>query len=355
MKAAVYRGPGEVQVEEIEIPEIGHGELLVRVDACGICGTDVKKVVKGLLPAPRIFGHEIAATVARVGQGVGRFREGDRVALHHHIPCGACFYCREASYAQCEAYKRNGTTAGFEPAGGGFAEYVRVMDWIVERGVVPIPDGVPPEEAAFLEPVNTCLKAVRKAGVGAGQTVLIVGQGPVGLLLTQVARWAGAEVLASDTLSDRLEMSRRLGAHLALDAGGEDVPTAVRAATAGRGADRAFVAALGAAAFTQAIHSTRPGGRIMVFASTSPGETADLDLGALCASEKEILTSYSASVDVQEQAARLVFGREILVRELISHRLGLGEAPRGIALASRPSPGVLKVVLEMQAGTSSEP
>jgi L-iditol 2-dehydrogenase len=346
--AAVYRGKGDLRVEEIPVPEILPGELLVRVEACGVCPTDIKKIEKGLLPGPRVFGHETAGIVARTGAGVTRFREGDRVALHHHVPCGACFYCVQRAHAQCETYKKNGTTAGFEPAGGGFAEYVRAMDWIVERGTIAVPPGVHAEQAAFVEPVNTCLKCVRRAGVTRGQTALVVGQGPIGLLLMQLARWAGASVLTSDTLPDRLEASRRLGAAGTLDARG-DVVREVRAMTSGRGADVTLLAAVGEAAFQQAIDATRPGGNVMVFSATSPGESAVLDLGRLAVAEKQLLTSYSASVEVQDLAAQLVFGRELRVRELITHRLPLADAARALELASRPAPGVLKVVVEMAA------
>jgi L-iditol 2-dehydrogenase len=332
----------------VPVPEIGPGEVLVRVEACGVCPTDIKKIEKGLLPGPRVFGHETAGVVARLGAGVARFREGERVALHHHIPCKACFYCGVGAYAQCETYKKNGTTAGFEPAGGGFAEYVRVMDWIVQRGAVPVPDGVFAEEAAFVEPVNTCLKCVKAAGVAKGQSVLVVGQGPIGLLLTQLARWAGASVLASDALPERLARSRELGSALALDAR-SDVTAEVRAATSGRGADVALLAAPGEAAFQQAIAATRAAGTVMVFSATSPGETATIDLGTLTLQEKRILTSYSASVDVQDLAAQLVFGREVRVRELISHRFPLSDAPAAVALAAKPSPGVLKVMVTAAA------
>jgi L-iditol 2-dehydrogenase len=345
MLAAVYRGPADLRVERIPVPVPGAGEILVRVDACGVCGTDVKKIQKGLLRAPRVFGHEIAGTVARVGARVTRFREGDRVALHHHVPCGDCFYCRLGVYAQCAGYKRNGTSAGFEAAGGGFAEFVRASDWIVERGAIPIPDGVGPDEAAFVEPLNTCLKAVQRAGVERGQTVLVVGQGPIGVLLMQLARWSGARVLVSDTIPERLSLSRELGADVALDASG-DVASEVRGLTEGRGVDRALVAALGQAPMDQAIAAVRPGGRVLVFAATSPGERAEVDFGALCAAEKEIVTSYSASVDVQDLAARLIFQREIRVRELISHRFFLEEAPEAFLTASRPAPDVMKVMLQ---------
>ncbi len=347
MKAVVYRGTNDLRVEEVPRPEPGPGEMLVRVEASGICGTDLKKIQKGLLAPPRIFGHEIAGTVVSLGAGAGRFREGQRVVLHHHVPCGACFYCQRQAYAQCESYRRNGTTAGFEPSGGGYAEYVRAMDWIVARGAIPVPDAVLSEEAVFVEPVNTCLKAVRRAGVEKGQTVLVIGQGPIGLILLQLCRWAGADVLVSDTLPDRLEMGRSLGAARALDAR-EDVPREVRGLTEGRGVDCAFVAAVGPAPFAQAVDAVRPAGRIMVFAATSPGETAEVDLGALTASEKEILTSYSASIDQQDLAARLVFGREIRVRELVTHRFPLERAPEAFALAARPAPGVLKVVLQVR-------
>lgn len=344
MKAAVCRGAGDLRIEDVPVPAVSPEEMLVRVDACGICGTDIKKIQKGLLPGPRIFGHEIAGTVVREPRG-GRYREGDRVVVHHHIPCRACYFCGLGAYAQCEGYKRNGTTAGFEAAGGGFAEYVRVLPWIVDGGTIPIPAGVLAEEASFVEPVNTCLKAVRKAGVEKGMTVAVVGQGPIGLILMQMVKWAGATAIVSDTLGDRLALARTLGADLALRAG-EGTAEEIRKAASGRGVDCALVAAVGGAPLRQAIDATRPAGRIMVFAATSPGEMAEIDLGALASAEKEILTSYSASVEIQDLAARLVFERTVRVRELISHRFPLSDAPKAIGVASRPAPGVLKVVLQ---------
>src|SRR5450631_282601 len=161
MKAAVYRGSGRVAVESIPIPGIGPGEILIRVETCGICHTDLKKIAYNLLEPPRVYGHETAGVVAAVGSDVRRFLPGDRVVVFHHIPCGECFYCRRKLFAQCPVYKRVGVTAGFEPAGGGFAQYVRVMDWIVERGVEKIPDGVTFDQACFVEPVNTCLKGFK--------------------------------------------------------------------------------------------------------------------------------------------------------------------------------------------------
>lgn len=349
MKAVVYRGPGDIRLEDLPVPEPGPGEMLVRVDACGICPTDLKKIEKGLLPGPRVFGHEIAGTVAALGRGATGWREGQRVVVHHHVPCGLCFYCQRGHHAQCAGYKRNGTTAGFEAAGGGYAEYVKALDWIVERGTIPIPDGVLPEEAAFVEPVNTCLKAVRRARVSKGEAVLVVGQGPIGLLLMQLARWSGADVMVSDPVGERRALARSLGAPVALDAG-EGVPGEVRALTGGRGADCVLLAATGAAAFAQAVDATRPGGRILCFAATSPGETAEVDLGLMTTSEKDLLTAYSSSIEVQAEAAELVFGRTVRVRELVSHRLPIARALEAFDLAMRPGPGTLKVVLEAAEG-----
>ncbi|HJX85750.1 MAG TPA: alcohol dehydrogenase catalytic domain-containing protein, partial [Candidatus Angelobacter sp.] len=159
MQAAVYRGKEDVRLEEVSVPEIGVGEVLIRVHTCGICGTDLKKIATGSHSAPRIFGHETAGQIVAVGQGVKDFQVGDRVMVFHHIPCGECYYCRHKVFAQCLVYKKVGVTAGFEPSGGGFSEYVRVMDWIVRRGLVKIPASVSYEQASFIEPVNTCLKA----------------------------------------------------------------------------------------------------------------------------------------------------------------------------------------------------
>ncbi len=158
MLAAVYRGVNDVRVETVLVPAIGPGELLLRVHTCGVCGTDLKKIATGSHSAPRIFGHETSGVIAAVGEGVRDFRPGDRVVVFHHIPCRECYYCRHKTFAQCQTYKKVGCTAGFEASGGGFAEYVRVMDWIVQHGTVRIPSGISFEQACFVEPVNTCMK-----------------------------------------------------------------------------------------------------------------------------------------------------------------------------------------------------
>ena len=191
-------------LSEIPTPVIGSGEILIRVEACGICHTDLKKIEYNLLTPPRVYGHETAGVVVAVGSGVTQFRPGDRVVAFHHIPCRQCFYCRRKIYAQCPVYKKVGITAGFEPAGGGFAQYVRVMDWIVEAGVERIPDGISFERATLVEPLNTCLKAVVQCDPQPEDLVAILGQGPIGLMFTMLMHRTGARVAVSDTIAARL-------------------------------------------------------------------------------------------------------------------------------------------------------
>jgi L-iditol 2-dehydrogenase len=212
MRAVVYRGIDDVRLESVPVPRIGPGELLVKIATCGICGTDLKKIHKGSHSAPRIFGHEMAGIVADAGAGVSNFAVGDRVMVYHHVPCGHCYYCRKNTPAQCERYKKVGSTAGFEPSGGGFAEYIRVMDWIVaEGGVVRIPDGVPFEQAAFIEPLNTVLKGVKLLNLADDETVLVIGQGPIGLMHAALAARTGAKVLTSDLFAERHNLAARFG------------------------------------------------------------------------------------------------------------------------------------------------
>jgi len=344
MRAGVYRGKGWVVVESVPVPEIREGELLFRVAACGICGTDIKKIQHGYVVPPQILGHELAGTVVKVGRGVTKFKPGDRVVSFHHIPCEACFYCERRLFSQCAAYKKVGLTAGFDPNGGGFAEYVRAMPWIVERGMIALPAGATFEEATFVEPVNTCLKAVRKARVTAGETVHIVGQGPIGILLMLLARNEGAEVITSDPMPGRRAASVRFGAKESFDPSANLVEE-VRRRTGGRGADAVLVAVPNPSLVTDALALARPGGRVLLFAHNDPVMRVEFPAAAVGIEEKEILGSYSASVDEQEESAALVFERRLPVRELISHRLPLERIAEALDLAARPADNTLKVVI----------
>ena len=346
MQAAVYHGVNDVRMETVPVPQIGAGELLIRVHTCGICGTDLKKISTGSHSAPRIFGHETTGIIAQVGDRVTDYRIGDRVMIFHHIPCGDCYYCRHKVFAQCPTYKKVGATAGYEASGGGFSQYVRVMDWIVARnGVVRIPEGVSFEQASFIEPVNTCMKGIETVALTQGEVVLVMGQGPIGIILAVLARRKGVRVITSDLLPQRHTIAKAFGLAEFIDASTSDTVRAVKEITEGRGADAVILAVAGNSLIRTAMEATRPGGRVLLFAQTQHGE-ATIDPAAVCVDEKSLLGSYSASVDLQEESSRFVLGREMDLERLISHRFPLAESVEALRFAAHPQPDSMKVVIQ---------
>lgn len=345
MLAGVYRGAGKVACEEVPIPEISEGEVLFRVAACGICGTDLKKIAHGFLDPPQIFGHELAGTVVEAGRGVRKFKPGDRVVSFHHVPCEKCFYCKQRLFSQCTQYKKVGLTAGFNPSGGGFGQYVKAMPWIVERGMLAIPPGVSFEEATFIEPVNVAAKAVWKARVTEGEFVVIVGQGPIGMLLTGLCKLKGAEIVTTDPLAARRAASLKLGATGTFNPASDDVAGAVRDRTNGRGADVVLLAAPHPKLVTEALNMTRAGGRVLLFAHNDPVLKIEFPAAAVGIEEKEILGSYSASITEQEEYAEIVFERRLPLAELISHRFPTERIAEALELAAKPKDDTLKVLI----------
>lgn len=356
------------------MPRIRADELLVKVAVCGVCPTDIKKIHYGTVAPPRIFGHETAGTIVRTGARVRGFKVGDRVALHHHVPCLNCHACRHHAFAQCDQYRRTGITAGFEPAGGGFAEYVRVMPFVLP-GVVKIPVRNSFEEGAMLEPVNTVLKAIKRLSLLSGDTVLVAGQGPIGLMFTRLLKLGGIRVAATDLLETRLKLARKLGATWTWNLGGRGRSTEHRGQptedTGKTSVDRPFVpsrpssavrrpssagslpscvdAAILAvpsdSALQQAIRRVRGAGQVLLFSHTRRGAMTQLDLASVCVDEKDLLGSYSADFTLQKEVAQCVFSRRFDVRELITHRFKLSDTASAISLASNPTPDSLKVMV----------
>ncbi len=353
MRAVVYRGINDMRVETVPVPVIGPGELLIKVATCGICGTDLKKIHMGSHSAPRIFGHEMAGTVVQVGEGVTKYSVGERVMTFHHVPCGECYYCRKRTPSQCPLYLKTGVTAGFAPSGGGFAEYIRVMDFVVaNRGVVHIPDDVPFEQAAFIEPLNTVLKGVKLLNLAADDTVLVIGQGPIGLMHAALARRTGARVLTSDLFAERHAIAARFGLKEPIHAGTENVVERVLAATEGRGADAVILAVGGNGLIKTAMDAVRPGGKVMLFAQTQHGE-ATFDPAAVCVDEKTLLGSYSSSFPILDEVTGLVLGgyrNGFDLTQLISHRFQMEQAVEAIEIASHPQPGSMKIMIEPVLG-----
>ncbi len=302
---------------KFDTPRIGPGEILIRVEACGVCHTDLKKIEYDLLTPPRIYGHETAGVVAAVGASVTKYQPGDRVIVFHHIPCGDCFYCERKLYAQCPVYKKVGVTAGFEPAGGGFAQYVRVMDWIVERGVEKIPDGVSFEIAAFVEPVNTCVKAVDQCDPQPGRRGARAGPGshrPAVHHAAEAARLHHRHHRHHPLAARTVEAVRRALTRSIPRT--DDVARKLKELTEGRGADMVFVATNVKGLVEEAVRSTRPGAKIMLFAQTSDKERIELSGASICVGERSLLGSYSASVDIQTESADLVFSGKLPVHLL---------------------------------------
>jgi L-iditol 2-dehydrogenase len=379
MQAVVYRGPNELRVETVPVPEIRPDELLVRVAACGVCPTDIKKIQHGTVPPPRVFGHETAGTIVRVGARVKQFKVGTRVAVHHHVPCLECHACRHRAFSQCATYKLTGVSAGFEPAGGGYAEYVRVMPFVLP-GLVRIPAGNTFLEGAMLEPVNTVLKAVNRLNLQKGDSVLVAGQGPIGLMFTRLLALRGMKVMATDLLDSRLALAREFGAVAAVhpklevrtpptkgrpksrgkekEPAGEWALGLQHAARGPQGGKRAFDAAVIAVAsisvVREAQEQVRGGGQVLLFSHTRRGENAELDLATICMDEKDLIGSYSSDFLLQDEVARLVFSRQLDVRRIITHQFPLEQTPAAIALAARPTFDSLKIVVTQDAGQTKE-
>ena len=357
MRAVVYHGINDMRLETVPVPSIGPGELLVRIATCGICGTDLKKIHYGSHSAPRIFGHEMAGTIAAVGEGVTLYKVGERVMVFHHVPCNECYYCRKGTPAQCPLYKKTGVTAGFEPSGGGFAEYIRVMNFVVNTGgVVRIPDGVPFEQAAFVEPVNTVLKGVKMLNLVSDDTVLVIGQGPIGLMHAVLASRTGARVLTSDLYPERHAIAARYGLKNPIHAGTENVVERVFAESDGRGADAVILAVGGNALIKTAMDACRPGGKVMLFAQTQHGDAA-FDPGVVCMDEKTLLGSYSSSFSILSEVTDLVFGgyrNGFDLTQLISHRFPMEQAVAAIDVASHPKADSMKIMIEPVVGRGGE-
>ena len=353
MRAAVYRGPNDLRVETVPVPRIGPNELLVKVAVCGVCPTDIKKIQYGTVPPPRIFGHETAGTIVQIGTRKSEARSrpsalrhpasdlrlGDRVALHHHVPCLDCHACRHRAFAQCAQYKRTGITAGFEPAGGGFAEYVRVMPFVLP-GVVKIPARNSFEEGAMLEPVNTVLKAVKRLNLLPGDNVLVAGQGPIGLMFTRLLQLQGMNVLATDLMEARLKLARKFGAQRVQIPGDLKTNTNPKSKL-----DAAVLAVPSDAALKQAMERVRGAGQILLFAHTKRGALTELDLASVCVDEKDLIGSYSADFTLQKEVSRVVFSRKLDVRPLITHRFPLEHAAEAVNLASKPTAESLKILV----------
>ncbi len=331
MKAVIYHSYDDIRLEQRPIPVITDHELLVRVHGCGLCGSDIIKIVQRA-PAPVILGHELTGTIVERGRAVSDFAVGQRVVVAHHVPCGECHYCRHHNYSMCASFK----ASNIDPC--GFAEYIRVPAAHVQHTTLPLPDTLSDEEGTFVEPLACCVRAVRRAPLLAGDTVVIVGLGSIGLLMLQAAKALAAytgnalRVYGVDLLPDRLQLARTLGADDALMAPSDEqgLRELLAPLTEGRGADSIIITVPGARPFIQALAGVRKGGSIHIFAAHTG--VVPVDIETLYQRELSIISTYSSSPEDLRIALDLLASGRVCVGQLISHRLPLEQFHEGVRL-----------------------
>ncbi len=346
MKAQVFRGVDDLRYEEVPMPEMAADELLVQVKVVGLCQSDIKKIKYPLYEPPRIFGHETAGTIAQVGADVKDWHVGQRVVVMHHVPCMKCGYCDVGSFSMCDTYKNVTTTAGFNPSGGGFADYVKVPGHIVRSGgLIPIPDDVTFEQASFVEPTNCCLKAVKKAQIRAGQTVLVTGAGPIGLMFIMLVKHFGARAISTDLIPSRIEKALSVGADAAFDPRDPDLVQKIQDLTGGYGVDVSLLAVPSDRAFFQAMDCTRKGGKVLFFAEFPDEITIPINPNLIYRREIDLIGSYSSAFPLQALSAELVFDKKIDVDALISDKYPLSELANAVEQAVKPTAETYKILL----------
>ena len=338
MRVAMYYSNRDVRLEDMPVPDIGPGEILVKVMASGICGSDVMEWYR-IQKAPRVLGHEIAGVVAEIGEGVERYRVGDRVFVSHHIPCNTCHYCLRGYHTACETLH----TTNYDP--GGFAEFIRVPRLNVDRGVFVLPADMSFDTGVFIEPLACVVRGQRIANLRPGQSVLVLGGGISGLLHLALARALGAgRVVVTDVSGYRLEAARKMGADAAIHAS-EDIPARVRELNEGRLADLAIVCTGALTAFRQALQCVDRGGSVLCFATTEPGVDLPVPINEFWRNEIKLMPSYGNSpLDAMETIGLLKAGR-VPVAAMITHRLGLAETGLGFGMVARAGESI-KVIIE---------
>lgn len=339
MKAAFYYNNSDIRVQETPVPNIGDSELLVKIEASGICGSDVMEWYR-IKKAPLVLGHEIAGTVTEVGASVKKFKAGDRVSVAHHVPCNTCRYCLARNHSVCDTLR----TTNFDP--GGFCEYVRVPAINVDRGVFIIPDSMTFEDATFIEPLGCVVRGLNAAGISPGKTVLVIGSGMSGLLHIRLARALGAgAIIATDVSDFRLEAAKRSGADITLKAD-SDVPALIKSKL-GRLADIVVVCAARESAIAQGLKSLERAGTILLFAPLEPGATFPMPLFDLWRDNISVVNSYASPPLETQIAIDLIGSGRVKVTDMITHRLPLDEAGKGFKLVSEARESI-KVIIEPQ-------
>ncbi len=338
MRVAMYYNNKDIRVEEIPTPQIGRGEILLKSLACGICGSDVMEWYRAH-KAPLVLGHEATGEIVEIGENVKRFKKGDRVFVSHHVPCNTCHYCLNGNHTVCDSLR----STNFDP--GGFAEYVRVPEINVDRGVFVLPDNMSLEDGTFIEPLACVVRGQRLARIEPGQTVVIIGSGMSGLLHILLARSLGAgKIIATDINEYRMEMARKFGADSVISAH-DDLPSHLLKLNSNRLADRVIVTAGADSALNSALQSVDRGGTILFFAPGGPETNLSVPFNDFWKNCITLMPTYGASPLDIEVAIELISSQRVPVKEMITHRLGLAETEQGFKLVDEAQESI-KVVIE---------
>jgi L-iditol 2-dehydrogenase len=331
VKAVIYHTYDDIRLENVPVPTYAADELLIRVHGCGLCGSDILKIVRQA-PPPVKLGHELTGTIVARGTDVTGFEVGQRVVVAHHVPCGACHYCLHSNYSMCTMFK----TSNVDPC--GLAEYMRVPAPHVRQTTLLLPEHISAEEGSFVEPLACCVRAVRRTSLLDGDSVVVIGLGPIGLLMLQAVKGMAIstgktmQVYGIDLLPERLHIAEELGADAVFNASADEqsLKQAIAALTGGRGADAVILTAPGAGPFFSALACVRNGGMLTIFAAYAGA--VPIDLETLYQREITVSSTYSSSPADLPLALALLAQRLVRVDGLISHRLPLERFAEGVAL-----------------------
>jgi L-iditol 2-dehydrogenase len=338
MRVGMYYSNSKVNVEELPIPNVGKKDILVKVMASGICGSDVLEWYR-IKKAPLVLGHELTGEIVEVGEEITKFQSGDRVFTTHHVPCGECHWCLTGHQTACPVFQ---TKSNFDP--GGFSEYLRVSGRSVDTGTFLLPDEISYEEGSFIEPLGTVIRGLRAVALNPGDTLLVLGCGIAGLLMIKLARALGAgKIIATDINDYRLQAAKRFGAAESIRADG-DIPGSIRKLNSARLADKVIVCAGVLSAAQQALESVDPGGTILFFAVPNPGELLNIDFNPFWRNDISLKTCYGAAPLDNAQAMELIRAGNVNVKDLITHRFSLDEIAKGFKAASEGK-DCLKVIV----------
>jgi L-iditol 2-dehydrogenase len=340
MKVAMYYNNNDVRIEEIPVPEIDDNELLVKVQVCGICGSDVMEWYR-LKKSPRVLGHEMAGDIIKIGNNVKKFKVGDRIFVSHHVPCNTCIFCENNQHTLCKTLH----STNFYP--GGFAEYLKVPEINIDSGVFILPKEMSYEEGAFIEPLACAVRGVRITGIKSGQTVLVLGSGVAGLLNIKLVKAMGAsKIFATDIDDFRLKNAKDMGADIVINAN-KNVTEEVKKHNDGRLADLVILCAGVPSAAEQAFNAVAKGGTILLFAPTEPGVEIPFPMFDLWNKQVKIVSTYAGATRDLKESIELIKNKKVKVTDMITHRFPLSKAAEGFKLASQAKNSI-KIIIEPQ-------